>query len=49
LLSFFHRPDSDDANNLKALTVQVGEARRLCQELLTEIEARDREVNDQRR
>lgn len=49
LLSFFHRPDSDDANHLMELTVRVADARRRCQDLLVVIEARDRELKEQRR
>jgi len=48
-LSFFHRPDGDDANHLQELTVRVADARRRCQDLLAVIEARDRELNEQRR
>jgi hypothetical protein len=44
VLSVFHRPDDADANYLQELTVRVAEARHLCQELLTVIEARDREL-----
>ena len=49
LLGFFHRPDDDDENHLKELTVRVADARRRCQDLLAVIEARDRELQDQRR
>jgi glycosyltransferase involved in cell wall biosynthesis len=48
VLSFFHRPDGDDVNDLKELTVRVADARRRCQDLLAVIEARDRELNEQR-
>ena len=48
-LSFFHRPDDADAQYLQELTVRVADARQVCRELLRVIEARDRELNEQRR
>ena len=49
LLSFFQRPGKDDANYLRELTVRVADARRRCIDLLAVIDARDRELNEQRR
>jgi glycosyltransferase involved in cell wall biosynthesis len=49
VLGFFRRPDGDDANYLKELTLRVADARRLCRDLLAVIEGRHRNVNEQRR